>query len=95
MLGWTPSDVDRHTFRDIYYALGAARERRRQAHREAWERTGALFDAIYNWGGPRGEHFQGHPIGTTYRQMFDIEPPEMSTEQIMSTLRQLADGQHI
>jgi hypothetical protein len=69
-LGWTPSDVNRHTFPDIWHALGAARYRREAERLERWQHTGAVIDALYNYGGLRGEGFQPRRIGTFFREVF-------------------------
>lgn len=35
-----------------------------------WQHTLAGAQAVYNWGGPRGKHFEAKPLGYLFERMF-------------------------
>ena len=84
-LGWSPRDVDRHSFYDVWTMLGGAR---RREERE-WERVLYQVQATINWGGPRGPNFKPKPLDDLYRRMFGRTRgarPEMTHSQIRAAL---------
>lgn len=72
----TPNDVDRHSFRDLWVMLEAAREREEAREREAWRRALVVTQAIQNLFAKRQR-----PLDALYNQVFGRDVETMSIDE--------------
>lgn len=87
--------MDRHSFRDIWFALGGAR--RREVGR--WRHTLAIVQAVYNWGGPRSDKFKPKELFHMHERMFpqayDKPSASMSLEEYRRRAREVEAAQRV